>query len=254
MEEDYRVKGRSNLEFRELAKKLRDFFGVGEHSRVDVLACLSTRSIWTVKGVQRLNFQVRPDPEMGRDDAVTSYGKGIITIAVKQSVRDQALVGDGRARQTLAHELGHAVMHDGRPMSRRSGASGNGSPKWLKAFESAEHQAKVFAPAFLINDTVSGRATSPEDISVEAGISLESANIYFEELTEHRNHEKSAANVLRLADEFRALTTPALPKTHYLNEFCTTCGKLTVFPVGIKFMCDTCHTVVDRFQDGDSVS
>ena len=30
MEEDYRVKGRSNLECRELAKKLRDFFGGGD--------------------------------------------------------------------------------------------------------------------------------------------------------------------------------------------------------------------------------
>ena len=30
MEEDYRVKGRSNLECRELAKKLLDFFGGGD--------------------------------------------------------------------------------------------------------------------------------------------------------------------------------------------------------------------------------
>jgi hypothetical protein len=113
------------------------------------------------------------------------------TRLLKQSVRDQALVGDGRARQMLAHELGHAVMHDGVPMSRRTGASGIGSPKWLKAFESAEHQAKVFAPAFLINDTIAGRASSPNDISVESGISLESANIYFEELTEHRNTRRA---------------------------------------------------------------
>ena len=163
------------------------------------------------------------------DVAALGYMLLNCTRLLKQSVRDQALIGDGRARQMLAHELGHAVMHDGVPMSRRTGASGIGSPKWLKAFESAEHQAKVFAPAFLINDTIAGRASSPDDISVESGISLESANIYFEELTEHRNHEKSAAAVLRMADELRALTKPALPKTHYLNEICTTAASLPSF-------------------------
>jgi Zn-dependent peptidase ImmA (M78 family) len=179
--------------------------------------------------------------------------RGVVTIAVKQSVRDKALVGDGRARQTLTHELGHAVMHDGVEMSRRAGAVGNAIPKWLKPFRSAEHQAKVFAAAFLINDAIASSLTSSEEISVEFGISLESANIYFEELTEGRNREKSAANVRKMAAEFRALTAPPTSKVHYIDEPCTNCGLRTVFPVGIKFMCDTCHTVIDRFQDGDTI-
>jgi Zn-dependent peptidase ImmA (M78 family) len=144
-------------------------------------------------------------------------------------------------------------MHDGVPMARRAATAGNVMPNWLKPFESAEHQAKVFAAAFLILDTIASRLSSAEEISVEFGISLESANIYFEELSAFRNREKSAANVLRMADEFRALTLPASPKVHYMNERCSACGKSIVFPIGIKFMCDTCHTVIDRFQDGDSL-
>lgn len=109
--DDYRVKGRSNLEICQLAKKTRVFFGIAEERRVDVLACLASKSIWTVNGKQRLNFQVRPDVEMGTADGMTSHGKDVVTIAIKQSVRDAAFMGDGRARNTLAHELGHAVMH-----------------------------------------------------------------------------------------------------------------------------------------------
>jgi hypothetical protein len=253
MDEDYPVKGRSDLECRELSKKARDFFKVSDHSRVDILECLASPTIWTVRGLQRLNFQVRPDSEMGTNDAVTSYGSGVVTIAVKQSVRDKALVGDGRARQTLAHELGHAVMHDGTPMARRVGAAGRVTPNWLKPFRSAEHQAKVFAAAFLISDVTADTLSSPNEISVEFGISLESARIYFKELTERRHREKSAANVRRMADEFRALTTPASPRMHYINERCTSCGHQTVLPVGIKFLCDTCGNVSDRFQDGDTL-
>jgi hypothetical protein len=194
-----------------------------------------------------------PNSNTNRDGTVTTYGAGIVTIAVKQSVRDKALVGDGRARQTLAHELGHAVMPDGVSMSRRAGAAGNVIPKWLKPFRSAEHQAKVFAAAFLINDVIASSLTSAEDISVEFGISLESANIYFEELTERRNREKSVANVRKMAEEFRALTASAPSKGHYIDEPCSNCGQRTIFPIGIKFMCDTCHTVIDRFQDGDTI-
>jgi IrrE N-terminal-like domain len=254
MDDDYRVKGRSDAECRDLAKKLRAYFGVSEDSRVDILACFASRSIWTTRGIQRLNFQIRPDSEMGHADAVTSYGKGVVTIAAKQSVQDKAFVGEGRARNTLAHEFGHAVMHEGVPMARHGSAVRNVTPKWLPAFQSAEHQAKVFAAAFLINDKIANTLFSAEEISVEFGISLESANIYFSQITDLRNREKSTANVLRMADEFRALTTSAQPKIRYINELCTSCGNPTVFPIGIKFMCDTCHTVIDRFQDGDSVA
>src|SRR5579862_8649041 len=111
MSDDYRVKSRSDLEIRQLAKRARDFFGVSKHPRVDVLACLKGKTVWTVSGEKGLNFQTPPDTEMGAKDGSTSFGKRIVTIAIKQSVCQTALIGDGRSRNTLAHELGHAVMH-----------------------------------------------------------------------------------------------------------------------------------------------
>jgi hypothetical protein len=253
MTDDYRVPALSDLDVRRLVKKARHFFDVADHRWVDVLLCLKRRSIWTVKGQKTLNFQVRPDSEMGGDDAVTSYGKGIITIAVKQSVYDAALVGVGRARHTLAHEIGHAVMHErpDRPhMPRR--AAGNITPKWLQPFESAEHQAKVFAAAFLINDDDAATLPSANDIAIEFGISLESATIYVDQRNELATKQETAERLRHLAEALRTSAAP-VSSTRYISELCPECGQPRVFPIGNKFMCENCHTVMDKFQDGDSV-
>jgi IrrE N-terminal-like domain len=190
---------------------------------------------------------------MGLDDGLTIYDEKPIVIAFKRSVYHAAYMGDGHARNTFAHEFGHAVMHDGAPKSRR--ALGNKKYKFIRPFESAEHQAKVFAPAFLINDEIAERLSSAEEISVEFGISLESATIYLGKLTARRTRGKGAENVQRMADEVRAILSPVAKTTGvtFLAEPCSVCRSPTVFPIGHKFMCQTCDTVFDRFQDGDVV-
>ncbi len=206
---DYPVKARRDQEVKQLAKRLRRFFGVEHARRVDVIACAQHRSIWTVNGERELRLDLRSDDQMGSDNGTTIYDGNIITIAIRRSIRHAAYLGDGYARNTFAHEFGHAAMHDGAPKSRR--AFGNNKYKFIQPFESAERQARVFAPAFLINDEIAERLSSAEEISVEFGISLESARIYFEQLTERRNRGKSAENVRRMAEEARAILSP--PKT-----------------------------------------
>jgi hypothetical protein len=165
------IPGRSAPSFRSPAKcdqQLRAYYGVADHVHIDILDCLKRGTIWTVNGPRKLNFLVRSDDEMGRSDASTISSKDVVTIAVKESVRCANFVGVGRARNTLAHELGHGVMHEGPPMHRRSDV--NVSPTWLQPFESAEHQARVFAPAFLINDTVANTLESAEELSITFGL------------------------------------------------------------------------------------
>jgi IrrE N-terminal-like domain len=253
MMDDYRVKARSNREISDLAKKLRAYYGIANDVYIDVLDCLKRDRIWTVQGERRLNFLVRPDNEMGRSDGSTISNKDAVTIAVKESVRDAAFLGVGRARNTLAHELGHAVMHEGAPMHRRS--DGNMKLNWLQPFESAEHQAKVFAPAFLVDDEVAGNLDDAEEISVKFGISLESADIYFKEFAEQRERTKNAERVLgvaqKLAADFSESLRPSRSAVRYIEDVCTSCHCQTVLPIGIKFMCTTCGNVSDRFQDGD---
>jgi len=252
MAHDYSVKSRSDDEVRQISKKTREFLGVADQHHVDVITCANQQHLKTEYGRKQLSLQIRPNSEMGEDDGSTSFGKGIVTIAIKQSVYDAAIMGEGRARNTFAHELGHAVMHDGPTMSRRT--LGNVTPKYIKPFQSAEHQAKVFAPAFLINDAYAQTLADADEIAIAFGISLESAKIYFDQLTAERRRSPLGQRILQFAREFRESTMPAVPKIHYLNDPCNVCGNQTVFPVGTKFMCLTCDTVFDRFQDGDTIA
>lgn len=249
---DYQTKPLSDEDIRKLAKRLRRYFNVPAGARVDVRACLKKGKIWTVRGEQRLDYFVRPDSDMGDDDAVTSYSKGVVTIAAKESVDWDAEVGVGRARMTLVHELGHAVMHDSAPKARKTGATGKTTPNWMKPFESAEHQAKVFAPAFLIDTEAADKLPNANAISIQFGVSRESARICFENFEIERNRAKAAERVARMAAAFGTpVPDPGPPK--YMAERCTSCGQQTLYPSGSKFNCATCSGAVDRFQDGDSL-
>jgi hypothetical protein len=113
---------------------------------------------------------------------------------------------------------------------------------------------KVFAPAFLINDELAETLPNAEEIAVQSGISLASAKIYFEQLTERRNREKTARRVSQIAQEVREALNPPQARTNYLQEACTACGRPMLIPMGIKYLCDGCGDVSDRFQDGDTTA
>jgi Zn-dependent peptidase ImmA (M78 family) len=249
MEDDIRVKPLRNSEIRSHAKRLRTFFGLRDARYVDVIACLKSKTIWTLRGEKSLVFRVRSDAEMGSADAKTTHGEAVVTIESKQSVYDGAMLGVGRPRNTFAHEFGHAVLHDGVEMPRLGG--GNMTPAWMKAYESSEHQVKVFAPAFLINDDAAETLQSANDVSIEFGVSLESAEIYYEGLVELREREETAKKIRQLAEELAESSGSTESKIDYLGEPCARCGKRAVFPVLNMFMCQSCDNITGPFQDGD---
>lgn len=257
-EDDYHVPPLRNSKVREIAKKLRKYYGVDDLERIDVIDCLKRGSILTINGERPLKFEVIQDAEMGRDDGTTGYDGTTIIIKVKRSIHQSAYMGDGRSRNTMAHELGHGAMHyeimtSGAQLARRSDR--NVSPRYFKYYDSAEHQTKVFAPAFLINDVMAQTLESAEEISVRFGISKQSAEIYFAEMIAAAERPKQRAIVQkklqRLADTLRNNSAPSITKIQYMNDPCTVCGKQQVFPIGHKFMCQACDMVYDRFQDGD---
>ncbi len=258
MNDDYRVKSLKNSDVRAIAKRQRDYYGVSDHERIDILECVKRHTVLTVNGERRLALAIVSDRDMALDDGTTSYDGTTITISIKRTIHQRAYMGDGYARNTIAHELGHAVMHyetmtHGAKMARRT--IGNKTPGWLSFFESAEHQAKVFAPAFLINEKIAKTLCSATEISVRFGISQQSAEIYFAELVAEIDRPRQRAELGQrmrdFAEEFKRVTTERPVEISYLNDPCTCCGRSTVFPVGHKFMCQTCDTIYDRFQDGD---
>jgi hypothetical protein len=100
---------RSNDEIKAWAKHLLKYFGVKDQVPVDVVGMLHLGKILTPKGEKRLEYRVRPDEEMGEDDATTIHGDDKVIIDLKKSVYRGASVGIARHRNTIAHELCHSA-------------------------------------------------------------------------------------------------------------------------------------------------
>jgi hypothetical protein len=262
MSSDWRVTGRSDEEVRAIAERTKAEYGVSRRRPVNILRCLESGSVPTVYGRKKLVFRVVPDAELGKHDAKSEFAEGVVTITVKHTVRDHAEVGDGRARMTLAHELAHAVMHHHQTKYREFGATGATALARDKGYASAEHQAKVFAAAFLIHEEDAAAMQSAEEISVEFGVSKQAADICFERLLKKAEKARAAERVLKMVKEAKAALlgqrTPALitprtpaPATKYLPNPCTVCGNETLISLGPKVHCESCGFSGDQLQDGD---
>jgi hypothetical protein len=231
---------------------------------VNILRFLESGSVQTIYGRKKLIFRVVEDSEMGKIDGKTEYAKGVVTITVKRSVRDEAEMGVGRARMTLAHELAHAVMHHGPVLFRVVGAAGSTDLAKEAAYESAEHQAKIFAAAFLVHEEDAARLSTAEEISIEFGVSLQAAEICFERLLKKADRARSAERVRKMAEEAKAILReprkrpvsqqPPTPATNYLADPCTACGRETLISLGPKVHCNSCGFSGDQMPDGDRSS
>jgi hypothetical protein len=145
-DDDRRVTRRSNRECREIAFKTKEYYRVQGRWPVKVTDILRSGKILTLRGEKKLAYVVVNDDVLGDKDAKTEFENETVRITVKRSVDSQAGWGVDRPRMTLAHELGHGVMHacDGAVDHRATGATGTTTISKTSAAESAEHQAKVF--------------------------------------------------------------------------------------------------------------
>jgi hypothetical protein len=252
---DKRVPARSDAEVRRIAERTKAEFGISRRWPVNILACLESGSVLTLYGRKKLVFVVADDSQLEDAYAKTEFSKGVITITCRRSVRDRAMMGVGRDRMTLAHELAHAVLHHSVPLFRLVGAAGATDLAQDGAHTSAEHQAKVFAAAFLIHDEDAAKMADAREISEQFGVSLLAAQICFDRLKREAERQRSAQRVRKSADEAIAILSrksAEQSKKTYLDDPCISCHANALIPLGIKVLCDNCGFVGDRFQDGDA--
>ena len=88
-------------------------------------------------------------------------------ITISQSCYEAAREGSRRPQFTLAHELGHLLLHSQRPASMARGK--------VEAFRDPEWQADGFAGAFLAPAAAARRCRSLQELSVRFGISDQAA-------------------------------------------------------------------------------
>jgi IrrE N-terminal-like domain len=250
MADDYLVPKRKNKEIRAEALNAKKFYKTEKRRPVNIVRCLQSGEIFTRRGRKKLVYKVVDDESMGNRGGKTEFTAQAVVISVKRSIHQKAVWGDGRARMTLAHELGHGVMHNGATLFRDTDAVGKTDLSQTRASESAEHQAKVFASAFLIDDEVAATLSSPEEISTEFLVSLEAAEICFERLAEEAERARAAERVRLSNEDFHNKmreTSGRNPKHEfqYTGDFCEVCGSATLIPMGVKLLCHSCGNITD---------
>jgi hypothetical protein len=127
------------------------------------------------------SLTVRSDEEMQAIDNAEAYTEfNPPLIAVRNSVYILASQNDGRARMTFAHELGHLVLHPGAAKLRTEGRPETAGT--LKPYQSAEWQARKFGAYFLLPTHIVRQFSSPREMAAFCHVSLQAAEIRFEEV------------------------------------------------------------------------
>lgn len=118
------------------------------------------------KGI--LEFEIKEEHEMGDNEGLTFPDKNLIYLRV--DVYDRAAAGSGRDRLTLAHELGHFLLHSKNEVSfARSKSS-------VKIYEDPEWQANCFGGEFLISKDLC-KEMSEYAISQACGVTIKAAGV-----------------------------------------------------------------------------
>ena len=89
---------------RKCAERIRQIVGVKPDEYVDIVRIYEY--FFPKIGI---NFEVLTRNEMGTKHGETLIGKN--TIHIREDIYDGACSGNGRDRLTMAHELGHLLLH-----------------------------------------------------------------------------------------------------------------------------------------------
>jgi len=124
---------------------------------------------------EEFTLHVREASEMGSAHGLTFPEKAEIWL--RDDVYQGVLEHQGRDRFTLAHELGHLLLHNGISMARSMK-----KPSELKPYENSEWQANTFAGALLIPVSTAQRLQSEWEISEACGVSFDAARVRLDSL------------------------------------------------------------------------
>jgi Zn-dependent peptidase ImmA (M78 family) len=119
---------------------------------------------------QELDFvelQVRDEKEMGSAEGYTCPSGSFIRLRL--DVYEAACANDGRARFTVAHELGHLFLHRNLPLARAR------SDDNVPPFRRSEPQANRFAADLLMPRSFMNASDSVAAVMKRHGVSMEAA-------------------------------------------------------------------------------
>lgn len=173
-----RVPPLRRIEIREQAMKVRSAFGLSEPI-IDLARFVE----YELSGAGYV-YDIVSGDEMGDDEAQAFPDSGVIRI--REDIYDALIHQDRRARFTIAHEIGHLVLHQGIPL-RWVGAPQNNVSRTHAFFEDSEWQADTFAAEFLMPvELIQKYCTKAVEIAEVFGVSLDAALIRLSALRAER--------------------------------------------------------------------
>lgn len=157
----HRVRPLNTATIEAAARKCRDSFKL-EKPYINVCGLLEA-----LREMKVLDFTVVEDSELGDEEARTYPNERHILIS--NTVYEGAADGDGRARFTIAHEIGHLDLHKGQtPMFSRGDH---------KIFEDSEWQADTFASEFLMDSRFISATDTLNSLMKKFGVSKTAAGL-----------------------------------------------------------------------------
>ena len=172
-----RKKGRkvppaSTHSIRNVANEIRKLFGLS-FQKIDMIRFVE---FVLPEALSDFHYQILPENEMGEDEARTYPDKSFMEI--REDVYLAATNGDRRAQFTLAHELGHLILHSGIDKQLSFARSGTEH----KIYEDSEWQADTFASEFLMPFDAAVKCKNAEEIYDEFGVSISAAEVRFRKI------------------------------------------------------------------------
>lgn len=248
---DVPVTPRSSDEIERVAEGWRRALDPDDLWAPDILEMIEKASR-EFRDTQGLNVIFRPDSEMGAEEARAESNPPLIS--VRESLRSR----ENRLRSTLAHELGHVLLHPGVPKFRKEVATG--SPANLSVLQSAEAQAWVFARAFLMPSWKVAQATSALNLSLRCRVSLDIAEIRYNQYTRTAQKRVEPPGVRSLIKRLEAANAaPIDPKIARDRQRITAWERAPHIPgrdpSRFRRSADfDCGFTIDRTQYGNSLS
>lgn len=161
------VPPRSIIDIRANTTHLRVILGLNDAPYFPVVKVFEFMQDWE----QGYELEIIPDHLMQEEGLTT--GK---VIRLKESVYNGAAQEIGRDRFTFAHELGHAMLHDGVQLTFAR------SRKPLKAYEDSEWQANTFAAELLMPYEFVKLCGMPSLVEERCKVSNEAATLRWEKV------------------------------------------------------------------------
>ncbi|ENM0054935.1 ImmA/IrrE family metallo-endopeptidase [Stenotrophomonas maltophilia] len=119
---------------------------------------------------EAFSLQVREKSEMGSAHGLTFPETAEIWL--REDVYEGFLANQPRDRFTVAHEVGHLLLHNGVGLARSMR-----KPSELKAYENSEWQANTFAGALLIPTATAQRLRNELELADACNVSVDAAKV-----------------------------------------------------------------------------